>query len=118
MTLPTGPLPTSVFVLAVGVTTLTSLGAHVRYRTTAASFGRALVAAGAVAGLFCLGVAVAWWLTGGGALWRYRGGTRRYRRRRGPRTGSGSVARRAVTVRRACGVDAETTLRFVAAGRS
>jgi hypothetical protein len=69
--LPTRLLPVFVFVLTVGVSFLTTVGAHLRY-AGGDSFDATLRRAGlVVAGLYLVGVAVAvvWLLAGGGALW-------------------------------------------------
>jgi hypothetical protein len=69
MALPTGLLPVFVFVLTVGVSALTMVGAHLRY-ASGDSFDVALRRAGlVVAALYLLGVAVVWALAGGGSLW-------------------------------------------------
>jgi hypothetical protein len=108
--LPTRLLPVFVFVLTVGVSFLTTVGAHLRY-AGGDSFDATLRRAGlVVAGLYLVGVAVAvvWLLAGGGALW-------------GVATALValvalplSVGRR--LIQRVRDVDSETALRFTADG--
>ena len=68
MTLPTGLLPAVVFVLTVGVSTLTTVGARLLARRRTFTFSLA-ASFGTVGALYLVGVGVVWWLTGGGALW-------------------------------------------------
>lgn len=70
MTLPTGLVPVTAFVLTVGVSVPVTLGTHLSYRNGGGSFGAALRAAFAEAGLlYLVGVGVVWAVAGGLPLW-------------------------------------------------
>lgn len=70
MALRLGSLTVLVFLLTVGFSALTALGAWLSNRVTAAPFALSLKSAfGTVAGLYLVGVGIVWFVTGAGALW-------------------------------------------------